>query len=370
MQQPTSILHVGKFYPPHPGGMETHLRGLVRYQSRQARVEVLVSNSGPRTVTESLDGARITRLATFGGIASMPITPSLLFHLRGRTDDIVHLHMPNPAAAAAYLASGHPGKLILTHHGDTLGRRGLRRVSDPFVRRAMERASAIIVSSQRYLDSSDELRDFRGKCRNIPLGIDLAQEKPVDPAEVAAIRAQHGDRLVLAIGRLVPYKGFAYLIRALRHTDATLLLIGKGPLLDELRGVAREAGVAGRTHFLGYVDDPTPYYHAARLFALSSISRAESFGLVQLEAMAAGLPVINTDLLSSVPEVSLHGVTGLTVPPADETALGGAISALLGDEAKRKIYSGAAITRAGSFSAALTAERTYFTYCQTLAMMV
>ncbi len=366
MQQPTSILHVGKFYPPHPGGMETHLRSLVGYQSEHARVEVLVSNSCARTVVESLDGARITRLATFGSMASMPITPSLLAHLRGRSDEIVHLHMPNPAAAAAYLASGHPGKLILTHHGDTLGRKALRRVSDPFVRRAMERAGAIIVSSQRYLDSSEELRDFRSKCRSIPLGIDLTRESTVDPAEVAAIRAQHGNKLVLAIGRLVPYKGFACLIRALRHTDATLLLIGKGPLLPELEQAARDAGVADRTHFLGYVDDPTPYYHAARLFALSSVTRAESFGLVQLEAMAAGLPVINTDLQSSVPEVSLHGVTGLTVPPGDERALADALQLLLQREDLRLEYGTAARKRAMEFSASAMSGRVAALYGEVL----
>ncbi len=369
MQQPSSILHVGKFYPPHPGGMETHLRSLVGYQSRHARVEVLVSNSGGRTETESLDGARITRLATFGSLASMPITPSLVAHLRGRSDEIVHIHMPNPAAAAAYLASGHPGKLIITHHGDTLGRATLRRASDPFVRRAMERASAIIVSSQRYLDSSEELRAFRSKCHSIPLGIDFTEQSPVDQEQVASIRAQHGDRLVLAIGRLVPYKGFDYLIRALRRTDATLLLIGKGPLSGELHRVAAEAGVADRVHFLGFVDDLTPYYHAARIFALSSTTRAESFGLVQLEAMAAGLPVINTDLLSSVPEVSLHGVTGLTVPPADEDALGAAIQLLLGDDARRQAYGRAAVERAHTFSAAATAEKTFATYLQALGYL-
>ena len=346
--------------------METHLRSLVAYQSRHARVEVMVSNSGARTKIESLDGARITRLATFGSIASMPITPSLFWRLRGRSDDIIHLHMPNPAAAAAYLVSGHPGKLIITHHGDTLGRALLRRTSDPFVRRAMARASAIIVSSQRYLDSSDELREFRDKCQNIPLGIDFTNQPPVDEEQVASIRARHGDRLVLAIGRLVPYKGFAYLIRALRHTDATLLLIGKGRLLPELRQVAQDAGVADRTHFLGFVDDTRPYYHAARVFALSSITRAESFGLVQLEAMAAGLPVINTDLLSSVPEVSLHGVTGLTVPPANEEALATAIRTLLADETTRVNYAKAAKERAYTFSAKLTAMATTEVYARAL----
>jgi glycosyltransferase involved in cell wall biosynthesis len=352
MPEPSSILHVGKFYPPHPGGMETHLKSLVAYQSRQARVEVLVSNNTRHPLTQQLDGGRITRLATYGHIASMPITPALLTRLRHRNDDIVHLHMPNPAAAAAYLASGHPGKLILTHHGDTIGRSLLRRLSDPFVKRTMERAAAIIVGSQRYLDSSLELKDFRDRCRVIPLGIDPPQNCLVDPAQVERIQSRYGRRIVLAVGRLVAYKGFEVLIRALSATDATLLLIGKGPLLSRLQAVAQEVGVAERVHFLGYVDNLQPYFHAATIFVLPSISRAESFGLVQLEAMAAGLPVVNTDLPSAVPEISLHGITGLTVPPGDPLAMAQAVRLLLQDDALRTRFSQAAILRATDYSSA------------------
>jgi glycosyltransferase involved in cell wall biosynthesis len=338
--------------------METHLQSLVSYQSRHAEVQVLVANNEPRTQTEVRDGASITRLATFGSIASMPVTPSLFWRLRGCSADVVHIHLPNPAAAAAYLWSGHKGKLILTHHGDTVGRRLLRRVSDPFVQQAMTRAESIIVCSQRYLDSSTELSDFRSKCHVIPLGIDLARRAPVDPLQVLSIRERYGERIVLAMGRLVPYKGFDYLIRALRHTDATLLLIGKGPLLEELRATAVAAGVASRTHFLGYVDDPTPYFHAAQIFALPSISRAESFGLVQLEAMAAGLPVINTDLPSAVPEVSVGGLTGQTVVPCDIESLAEAIRVLLRSESLRQRYGAAARAQSLLFSAESMAERT------------
>jgi rhamnosyl/mannosyltransferase len=329
--------------------METHLKSLVAYQSRQARVEVLVSNNTRHTLTQQLDGGRITRLATYGHIASMPITPALLTRLRHRNDDIVHLHMPNPAAAAAYLASGHPGKLILTHHGDTIGRSLLRRLSDPFVKRTMERAAAIIVGSQRYLDSSLELQDFREKCRVIPLGIDPPELHLVDQTQVAAIQAQYGPRIVLAVGRLVPYKGFEVLIRALADTEATLLLIGTGPQLQRLQAVAGEVGVSERVHFFGYVDDIQPYFHAASIFVLPSISRAESFGLVQLEAMAAGVPIINTDLPSAVPEISLHGVTGLTVPPSDSLKMAHAMQLLLGDDELRMKFRCAALLRVTNY---------------------
>ena len=367
MRQISSILHVGKFYPPHPGGMETHLQNLVSYESQRLQVEVLVSNSAKETVSEYRDGGRITRLATFGSIASMPITPSLLQHMRGRHDNIVHLHMPNPAAAMAYMLSGHPGRLIVTHHGDTTGRALLRRISDPWVRATMRKAETIIISSQRYLDSSEELTEFRHKCQVIPLGIELSSQPQPPPEQITALRTQYGDQLLLAIGRLVPYKGFATLIRALQHVPgATLLLIGTGPLLEDLKTLAHEVGVADRVHFLGFVDNLQPYFHAARLFVLSSITRAESFGLVQLEAMATGLPVINTDLPSAVPEVSLHGVTGITVPPADEMALAHAAQALLGNAALRQQYGNAARLRAGVFNAQVMGEKTEEIYRRVL----
>ena len=141
------------------------------------------------------------------------------------------------------------------------------------------------------------------------------------PGERDEIHRRFGPRIVLAVGRMVYYKGFEYLIRAMRDVDATLLLIGEGPLEAELRREAAKLPSSSRVHFLGALDDIAPFYHAASVFVLPAIARSEAFGLVQLEAMAAGTPVINTNLDSGVPAVSLHDVTGLTVPPADELAL-------------------------------------------------
>jgi rhamnosyl/mannosyltransferase len=366
MKRP-SILHIGKFYPPHPGGMETHLRSLVGYQSEWADVSVLVSNDCVRTVTERLDGATVTRLKTFGAVASMPITPGLFGQLRGRSDDLVHLHVPNPAAAAAFLLSRHPGRLIITHHGDTLNRKALRRLTDPFNRRAMERADAIVVSSARYADSSDELRPFRDKCRIIPLGLDVPEPSASVLDEARKIRAKFEGPLLVTAGRLVPYKGFEYLLRAMRDVPGTLLLIGRGPLRQHLEAVAVSAGVRERVQFLGFVDAVEPYLHAADIFVMPSITRAESFGLVQLEAMAAGLPVINTEIESAVPEVSIHGLTGITVRPADVSALEQGIQTLFANDALRAQYAAAAKERARLYNAAATARLHQDLYASVLA---
>ena len=360
---PTSILHVGKYYSPHVGGMETHLRHLVSHQSSLLPVEVVVANDRPVTEREVVDGAEITRVAFFGTLASQPICPSLPWKLAGHNESLVHLHLPNPWAVQAYLMSGHKGKLIVTHHADTLGRRHLRRFVDPFVRQVMKRAAAVIVTSKRYLDSSEELAGFRDKCHVVPLGIDVEAFETEKSAEVRAIHEKYGPRLIVAVGRLVPYKGFEFLLQAMTDIDATLLLIGTGPLQKQLEIAVERLGIADRVQLLGHVEDIVPYYHASQMLVLPSVSRAESFGLVQLEAMAAGIPVVNTEIDSGVPEVSLHGVTGITVPPEDQKALAHAVTFLLDHEKTRLMYGQAALLRAREeFSVQRMAESTLRVY--------
>jgi len=361
--QVSSVLHVGKYYPPHMGGIETHLKALVSYQSATMSVRVVVSNDHPVTRTEILDGASITRVASFGAVASQPLCFSLPWKLAGCNEPLVHLHLPNPWGAQSYLMSGHRGKLIVAHHADTLGRQQLKRIVDPFVRRVMKRAAAIIVTSKKYLDSSEELLDFQDKCHVVPLGIDLDAFGMEAPEEVKAIHEKYGQELIVAVGRLVPYKGFEVLLDAMREIDATLLLIGTGPLREELQARIVALGIQNKVHMLGYVSDTVPYYRASKMLVLPSVSRAESFGLVQVEAMAAGIPVINTDIASGVPEVSVDGVTGITVPPNDPSALARAINRLLDDEETRRRYGLAAKARAYEhFSLQRMAQRTLSVY--------
>ena len=358
-----SVLHIGKFYLPHRGGVETHLHHLVSHQSSRMSVEVVVANERPVTEIEVLDGARITRVACLGTVASLPICPSLPWKLTGRHESIVHLHVPNPWAVQAYLMSGHKGKLVMTHHADTLGRKSLRRLVDPFVRIAMRRAEAIIVTSKRYLESSEELLEFREKCRVVPLGIDGAPFKAEVSAEVRAIQEKYGSRLIVAVGRLVSYKGFEFLLQSMQSIDGTLLLIGTGPARFELETAVRRFGVAGKAHLLGAVEDLVPYYKAATMLVLPSVSRAESFGMVQIEAMAAGIPVINTQIDSGVPEVSVDGVTGITVPPKDARALAHAIRTLFDYPEIRAKYGHAGVVRAQQeYSVQRMAEGTFSVY--------
>ena len=327
------VLQVGKYYPPEEGGMETHLEGLCRHMRGLAHVEVLVSGRSRRTVREVVDGIPVTRVGTWATIRSAPVCPDLRRLIGRSRADVVHLHHPNPSAFLSYLASGHRGRLVVTYHSDVVQQRLLNIVYDPIVRAVLRRADAIIVSSQEYLDTSPMLERFRDRCVVIPMAIDPERFLSADPAAVADIRERYGDRIVLAVGRLVYYKGLEFLVRAMRQVRGHALIVGQGPAREALEAEAQALGVADRVTLLGHVPDTRPYYHAARVFALPSHRRSEAFGIVQLEAMAAGIPVVNANIPSGVPGVSVHGLTGETVTAADPVALAAALNRLLDDPA-------------------------------------
>ncbi len=327
------VLQVGKFYPPEEGGMETHLEGLCQHLRDRVDVEVLVAARSRRTVHEVVEGVSVTRVGTWATIRSAPLCPDLRRLIRESPADVLHLHHPNPSAFLSYLASGHRGRLVVTYHSDVVQQRLLNIVFDPIVRAVLRRADAIIVSSQEYLDTSTMLERYRDRCVVIPMAIDPDGYAAADPAAVAAIRDRYGDRLVLAVGRLVYYKGLEFLIRAMPRIRGHALIVGQGPERDALAAEAVALGVADRVTLLGHVPDTRPYYRAARVFAMPSHLRSEAFGIVQLEAMAAGLPVVNTQIPSGVPGVSVDGITGVTVAPGDPAALADAVNRLLDDPA-------------------------------------
>jgi rhamnosyl/mannosyltransferase len=329
------VLHVGKYYPPHMGGMETHLRALCEELNRIMQVEVIVASDERSTAEEMLGGVKVTRVGTALNFSAAPVCPAMARTIRKSEADIVHIHLPNPTAILSYLASGHRGRLVFTYHSDIIRQKLLGSAFWPILRHALLKASAVIVGSPNYVETSPVLRRFKEKCRVIPFGIPFKDFQQADASEVAQLRQRYGARIVLGVGRLVYYKGFEYLIRAMKEVRGHLLLVGDGPLREELRRETSVLGIAERVTFLTGVKDVRPFYHAADVFALSSIARSEAFGLVQLEAMASGVPVVNTQLDSGVTFVSPHGLTGLTVPPADSHALAQAINSLLDDPARR-----------------------------------
>ncbi len=331
------VLHLATYAVPHVGGVEIHMHTLCK--ALAARFDVSEAGGGGprfRSSRQIVEGVPLTRLATPLTLRSATICPQIPMAIRAGNPDLVHLHMPNPFGAAAFLLSGYKGSLIVTWHFDVVRQRLLNRLFTPLFNRVLSRAMAVIATSPNITKSSEMLQTFSDRVRVVPYGID---HEPYDrrDSEAATIRQHFGPKIILGVGRLVYYKGWEYLIKAMSEVDASLLIVGDGPLRQELELQAKTQGIADRVHFIGERNHLIPFYQACDVFVLSSI-RGEAFGLVQLEAMAAGKPVINTSLQSGVPFVSRDGESGCTVPPHDSKALAKAINSLLANEPLRNRY--------------------------------
>ena len=366
------VLHVGKYYPPVPGGMERVLQVLCEQERRVIDSRVLAVNTAARTRTEVWDGVPVTRVGRVASIGSVGVCPTFPLELRRRSADVTVIHEPNPLALVSDFLARGSGPLVVWYHSEVLRPAWKYRLMyRPFLRRVLDRAARIVVSSPRLVEHARELQAYRRKCAVIPFGVELERFELADSHARRALelRRRRGP-IVLFVGRLVPYKGVSVLLDAMRDVDGTAFIVGTGPLADPLREQARRAGIADRIVFAGDVDDHelVALYHACDVFVLPSVTHAEAFGMVQIEAMACGTPVISTDLPSGVPWVNQHGETGLVVPPGDSAALAAAISRLGSDEPLRKrLGTGARRRVEREFTAARMSERTVSLYREVVA---
>lgn len=259
--------------------------------------------------------------------------------------EVLHVHLPNPMANLALCLVGWPGRVVLHWHSDIVNQQRALRVYEPLQTWLLQRADAIIATSEPYARHSPWLRPWQHKVRVVPLGID--PDRPFGTAADRAVArtaldARLGNApLVLAIGRMAGYKGFEYLVSAVTHLqpDARVVVIGGGPLLDERRARVRAAGLEHRIEFTGRLSDAEvgAYLERAQVFCMPSVNRAEAFGMVLLEAMAARLPIVATDIpASGVPWVNVHGETGYNVPVADPRALAEALNGLLANPGRAR----------------------------------
>jgi rhamnosyl/mannosyltransferase len=338
---------VNKYYsPPHLGGVETVVATLsAALVARGAAVDAIVANEGTSTVCDVVDGVAVTRLARIAAPAKTPIALGMRAAIRGTATgahpaDVIQLNHPYPWGEAAWLSSGVKTPLVIGYHADITRQKRLLALYRPVLDRVFDRAAVVVASSPNIVRGSEMLSRYADKCRVIPYGIEPSHydETPAITSRVAELRAGHGRPVVLFVGRLVYYKGADVLLRAMRSVDADLVIVGSGPLEGELRRLASDLGIAGRVTFVAPLPfgELVAYYRAADVFCLPSTARAESFGIVQLEAQACGVPCVSTDLPTSVPYVNLDGVTGATVPVGDVDALAGALQHLVTDEGLRE----------------------------------
>ena len=342
------ILHLGKYYPPVRGGIETVVETLCRGERSSAEPRALVLNTAPRTVHDVVDGVAVTRVASLMQIGAVSLAPTLPMWLARSTADLIVLHEPNPMALVAYYLARPRTPLVVWYHSEVIRPRWRYRLFyEPFVEFALRRAVRIVVATPHMLDAP-ALTAHREKCVVIPYGLEIDRYQPSSAVAsmVDEIRGKARAPTLLFVGRLVGYKGLEVLLRALPGLDVETVVVGDGPRRAALEDVARELGVADRVRFVGQVtdDELLAWYHACDALVLPSVSRQEAFGMVQLEAMLCGRPVVSTDL-PGVSWVNQHERTGLVVRHGDVAALRDALVRLVADPELRRRLGAEARTR-------------------------
>jgi rhamnosyl/mannosyltransferase len=365
------ILHLGKFYPPTNGGIETALETLCRDDRGAIENHALVMSRARDTVQQVLDGVAVTRVGTVATVGAVSIAPTLPLWLARASADLIVLHEPNPMALVAYFLVRPGAPLVVWYHSEVIRPRWRYRLFyRPFLEFALRRASRIVVGSPPMMEAA-ALAPHRDKCVVVPYGLscDRYEASPAIVTRAAALRQSLGGPVLLFVGRLVRYKGVEVLLRALPGLHAKTVIVGDGPLRGVLEQTATELGLDDRVQFVGSVTDEEllTWYYVSDVLVLPSTSRQEAFGLVQLEAMLCGRPVVSTDLGTGVPWVNQHGQTGLVVPPGDVAALRGALARLVSDADLRRRLGETAQARASSRFAAVdmcrAAVQVYYDIC-------
>ena len=350
------ILQLNKLYYPYIGGVEHIIQQIAEGLNDRTDMKVLVCQDKGKGSSEQINGVSVTRTGSFGIVSSMPIslTYPLAVRKAAKECDILILHMPFPLGDLALLLSGFRGRVILLYHCDIVRQKRLMKLYRPLMNWTLRRADAIITATEGHIKGSPYINMYRDKCVIIPFGVsqDIYNDSckyinentvPISPNEIT----------FLFVGRLVYYKGCDILIRAFADAlktykaetakdnaayKATLRIAGSGPLENELKDLTEKLNIKDSVKFIGNVNDNElkQEYRGCDVFILPSTTKSEAFGVVQIEAMSYGKPVINTNLPSGVPYVGIPDITGLTVEPSNINALSEAILFMMKNPDKRE----------------------------------
>ena len=358
-----SVLHIFKiYYPDLFGGTLSVIRDICAGLKDSFVFGVLACSSsrGQRKIV--VNDVAVERVRSFGDLLSLPMAPTYPLRLwrRATRHDLLVLHAPFPLADLVFaLGFCRKQPLVVHWHADIVTHDAFRWLVEPLIRRTLRRADAIIVSDAVLLSDTPLLMEVARKCHVVPFGIDVSKyQRPVVPHPELKVGPDRG-RLVLACGRLVPYKGFDVLIHAAFHGNFEVWIVGEGRERARLEELIHNLGLEDRVRLLGSVPDTelVKLMYIADVFVMPSVTSAETFGLVQLEAMAAGRPIVNTSLDTGVPHVARHGIEAITVPPGDHNKLAEAIETLIRDPERRRRMGLAARQRATTkFSTAVFNE--------------
>ena len=340
------ILHISKFYAPYRGGIENVVGNLVEGSLAQGNhVDVLCFNNSFQNSNESFKNHNIFRARKLFTLFSLPISFSYLVKIFKIINnyDIIHIHLPNPMSVLAICFCDIKAKIVIHWHSDIVEQKALYLLLENIHRKALQKANKIILTSNNYLESSQQLFNFKYKCEVIPIGIKDNNDMKVNNSSNKIFNSKD-EIIVFSIGRLVNYKGFDLLIRSSKYLNKNfkIMIGGNGPLKNKLQKLIEDIGVTNTVSLMGHLSESELIncYKNADIFCLPSKTRNEAYGVVLLEAMSFSLPIVCFDIEGSgVPWVAKNKYNSLVVDEINAYDLSKALNLLGSDIDLLKQYS-------------------------------
>ncbi len=320
------VLHVYRtYFPDTQGGLEEVIRQICRNTKKdgvESRVFTLSRNPEPAVLQN--DEAEVYRFRLSMEIASCGISFSALsgFKQLVKWADIIHYHFPWPFADILHDLAFVNKPSVVTYHSDIVRQKGLLNLYRPVMHKFLNNMDIIVSTSPNYFATSDVLGRHSDKIEIIPIGLDSNSYPKTDNNLVNEFKRTVGVGYFLFVGVLRYYKGLHILLDAIKDTQLKVVIVGAGPVEEELKRHSRELKLSN-IKFMGYVSDSekVALIQLSRAIVFPSYLRSEAFGVTLLEGAMFKKPLISTEIGTGTSYVNIHEETGLVVPPADPRRL-------------------------------------------------
>ncbi|WP_296942283.1 glycosyltransferase family 4 protein [uncultured Massilia sp.] len=327
------VLHFYKtYFPDSVGGVEQVIRQMCVSTGRLGVTNQVLSLSRDDDLAPfDYEGHAVHRAPLNFEVASNAVSLQSIGMLArmARDADVVHYHFPWPFMDLAHFLARIDKPTVVTYHSDIVRQKTLLRLYQPLKHRFLASVDSIVATSPNYLASSAVLDRYRDKTRVITFGLDKSSYPEADQARLDAWRARVGPKFFLFVGVLRYYKGLHILLDAVAGTDYPVVIVGAGPIEQELKAHAERLGLR-TVMFVGAVDDldKAALLKLCYAVAFPSHLRSEAFGISLLEGAMYGKPMISSEIGTGTTYINVHGETGLVVPPSDHASLRAAMRKL------------------------------------------
>ena len=319
------ILHFYKTYlPDSMGGVEQVIFQLCESGAPyDIDNRVLSLSTDPSPEVMHMGTHQIHRAKLDIQIASTGFSVSVFkkFREMAAEADVINYHFPWPFMDVVHFLSGIVKPSVVTYHSDIIRQKNLLKLYRPLMTRFLASADRIVAASPNYLHTSDVLQKFQDKTRVITYGLNKAGYPQPDAERMNRWRQRVGDKFFLFVGVMRYYKGLHILLDALQNLDYPVVIVGAGPLENELHAQAAALGLRN-VHFLGRLgdEDKVALLQLSYAIVFPSHLRSEAFGISLLEGAMYGKPMISSEIGTGTSYINIHNETGLVVPPSNPHA--------------------------------------------------